>query len=47
MKNILIAFGIVMLSLLMLSMVFKPVKADPVDRSRIHAILTITEELET
>ena len=46
MKNILYAFGIVMLSLLMLSMVFKSVKADPVDRSRIHASLTITKELK-
>ena len=47
MKNILIAFGIVMFTLFILSLAFKSVKADPVDRSRIHAILTITEELET
>ena len=47
MKNILIAFGIVMFTLFILSFVFKSVEADPVDRSRIHASLTITEELET
>jgi len=48
MKNILYAFGIVMLSLLMLSMVFKVVKADnsPVDRSIIHASLNNIENKE-
>ena len=46
MKNILIAFGIVMFTLFILSFAFKSVKADPVDRSRIHASLTIIKELK-
>jgi len=48
MKNILYAFGIVMLSLLMLSMVFKVVKADniPVDESIIHVNLNNIENKE-
>ena len=46
MKNILIAFGIVMFTLFILSFAFISVKADPVDRSRIHASLTITKELK-
>ena len=46
MKNILIAFGIVMFTLFILSLAFKSVNADPVDRSRIHATLTITKELK-
>ena len=44
MKNILIAFGIVMFTLFILSFAFKLVKADPVDESRIRASLSITEE---
>ena len=46
MKNILIAFGIVMFTLFILSFAFNSVKADPVDRSRIRATLTITKELK-
>ena len=46
MKNILIAFGIVMFTLFILSFVFKSVKADPVDESRSRASLTITKELK-
>ena len=48
MKDILYAFGIVMLYLLMLSMVFKVVKADNdlVDESSIHVNLNNIENKE-